>query len=73
MRDIVATLRLCLLIMYFLLQTSFEGPFHTNGTFKGKLAIFHSILHEATKVIHHNIRIIINGMTNLKRYNSIHS
>ena len=37
-------LRLCLLIDYFLLQaSSFDDHFHINGTFRGKLAIFHAI------------------------------
>ena len=61
------TSRLRLLITYFLLQmASFDNHFSTNGPLRGKLTIFHSIfLNKATKVIHNNFRIIINGVTNL--------
>ena len=46
-----------------------DDPFHMNRTFRGNLAIIHSIpLDKATKVIHDNFRIIINGVTNLLRY-----
>ena len=57
------TSRLHLLITYFSLQTAlFDDPFHANGTFRGKLTIFHSIFKDkATKVIHNNFR---NGVTN---------
>ena len=61
------TSRLRLLISYFSQMSSFDDPFCTNGTFRGKLAIHftHFFIDKATKVIHTHFKIIINGVTNL--------
>ena len=56
------TSRLYLLIAYFSLQkSSFDDPFCTNETFRGKLAIFHQFF----KIKLPKLYTIVCGVTNL--------
>ena len=58
---------LSLLITYFSLQmSSFDDPFHTNGTIEENWLYFTQFLVKSTKVIHNKFRIIITRVTKLE-------